>query len=498
MPGKVNPVLPEVVLQVAAQVIGNDTAITVGGMQGQFELNVRIPLIARNLLQSIHLLVDRVGGVRREVRRGHRGQQGGHASARPSRRSPPPPRSTSTSATTRATAIVKKAAESGRMLREVALEQGVDAELYDAGDRPAPDRRGQRRVSLTRASPKARANRGDGRASGWPRVGEQALLVDAADEADVGDLAVDRAAGERGATREVAQVPDQHRRSSRGIARVGARGASRAGAPGSRSRPGAGAGCRALASAPNSRDDERPCPGRRARSAATLERDDRSRARAARASTCPRTSRRSSSAPTRVDVAVDRAPALSGRCVPQTSTRDQPARVGRCSSRGHVVDVRGLRRRRGRCPRPRWPGSRRRSTGAVAAGGRRVRTRARRGALRGPASSRSSAPGASTGPTPCQTRIPAASRRSSSAGLSGCWARVALAPMRLQLARRSRPCRRAVQRVAAAAARPRAARRRAGRSRRPLSTGAPPRQRELAQADAGAEAASPRTSRCRS
>src|SRR3954467_1274286 len=43
MPGKVNPVMPEVVLQVGAQVIGNDTAITIGGMQGQFELNVRIP-----------------------------------------------------------------------------------------------------------------------------------------------------------------------------------------------------------------------------------------------------------------------------------------------------------------------------------------------------------------------------------------------------------------------------------------------------------------------
>ena len=50
MPGKVNPVIPEVVLQVSAQVIGNDTAITIGGMQGKFELNVRIPLIARNLL----------------------------------------------------------------------------------------------------------------------------------------------------------------------------------------------------------------------------------------------------------------------------------------------------------------------------------------------------------------------------------------------------------------------------------------------------------------
>src|SRR3954451_2218668 len=46
MPGKVNPVIPEVVLQVGAQVIGNDAAITIGGLQGQFELNVRVPLIA--------------------------------------------------------------------------------------------------------------------------------------------------------------------------------------------------------------------------------------------------------------------------------------------------------------------------------------------------------------------------------------------------------------------------------------------------------------------
>ena len=56
MPGKVNPVLAEVVLQVAAQVIGNDTAITIGGMQGNFELNVRVPLIARNLIDSLQLL----------------------------------------------------------------------------------------------------------------------------------------------------------------------------------------------------------------------------------------------------------------------------------------------------------------------------------------------------------------------------------------------------------------------------------------------------------
>ena len=56
MPGKVNPVIPEVVIQVGDQVIGNDAAITVAGTQGQFELNVRVPLIARNLLDSIKLL----------------------------------------------------------------------------------------------------------------------------------------------------------------------------------------------------------------------------------------------------------------------------------------------------------------------------------------------------------------------------------------------------------------------------------------------------------
>ena len=56
MPGKVNPVMPEVATQVAAQVIGNDAAITIGGMNGHLELNVYIPLIARNLLDSIKIL----------------------------------------------------------------------------------------------------------------------------------------------------------------------------------------------------------------------------------------------------------------------------------------------------------------------------------------------------------------------------------------------------------------------------------------------------------
>jgi fumarate hydratase, class II len=56
MPAKVNPVIPESVTQVAAQVIGNDAAVTVGGLSGNFELNVYIPMMARNVLESLRLL----------------------------------------------------------------------------------------------------------------------------------------------------------------------------------------------------------------------------------------------------------------------------------------------------------------------------------------------------------------------------------------------------------------------------------------------------------
>ncbi|HEY2768530.1 MAG TPA: class II fumarate hydratase [Solirubrobacteraceae bacterium] len=131
MPGKVNPVIPEVVLQVCAQVIGNDAAITVGGMQGQFELNVRIPLIARNLLQSLRLLTSAAQALAEKCVDGIKPNKAGtDASAA----------ATLAVATAlngaigydRATTIVKKATDSGRPLREVALEEGVDAKLYDA------------------------------------------------------------------------------------------------------------------------------------------------------------------------------------------------------------------------------------------------------------------------------------------------------------------------------------------------------------------------------
>jgi fumarate hydratase class II len=130
MPGKVNPVLPEVVLQVCAQVIGNDAAITIGGLQGNFELNVRIPLIARNLLQSIRLLANTSNAFAEKCVEGIQvNAEGCHRSAE----------STLAAATAlnpyigydRAAEIVKEAASSGRMLREVAYEKGVDEETYD-------------------------------------------------------------------------------------------------------------------------------------------------------------------------------------------------------------------------------------------------------------------------------------------------------------------------------------------------------------------------------
>jgi fumarate hydratase class II len=130
MPGKVNPVIPEVVTQVAAQVIGNDQAIAVGGLQGHFELNVFVPLLARNLLESIKLLASAsrlfaercVDGIKanREVCERYA-------------------ELTLSAATAlnpyigydKTAEIVKEAASSGRSLREVARDAGVDEATLD-------------------------------------------------------------------------------------------------------------------------------------------------------------------------------------------------------------------------------------------------------------------------------------------------------------------------------------------------------------------------------
>jgi len=130
MPGKVNPVIPEVVTQVAAQVIGNDVAVTVGGMQGHFELNVFVPVISRNVLDSVRLLAaaarllaDKcVAGIEANRENCERYAE-----------------LTLSAATAlnpfigydKATEIVKEAAATGKSLREVAREAGVDEETLD-------------------------------------------------------------------------------------------------------------------------------------------------------------------------------------------------------------------------------------------------------------------------------------------------------------------------------------------------------------------------------
>jgi fumarate hydratase, class II len=124
MPGKINPVLVEALTQVSAQVMGNDTVVAFAGSQGNFELNVYMPVIARNLLESIRLLgnvtrlfADRcVAGIEADVERCR-----AYAESSPS---------LGTSLTPyigyeAAAAIVKESMATGRSVRELALEQGV-------------------------------------------------------------------------------------------------------------------------------------------------------------------------------------------------------------------------------------------------------------------------------------------------------------------------------------------------------------------------------------
>jgi fumarate hydratase class II len=130
MPGKVNPVIPEVVTQVSAQVIGNDAAVTVGGMQGHFELNVFVPVIARNVLDSIRLLsaASRLFA--------EKCVEGIEANRETCERYAELTLSAATALNPyvgydKATEIVKEAATSGRSLREVAREAGVDEETLE-------------------------------------------------------------------------------------------------------------------------------------------------------------------------------------------------------------------------------------------------------------------------------------------------------------------------------------------------------------------------------
>jgi len=135
MPGKVNPVLPEAVTQVAVQVMGNDAAIAFGGSQGNFELNVFVPVIARNLLESIRfsaavcrLFAERcIDGIEANEERLR-----GYAESSPS---------IGTSLNPylgyeKTAAIIKESIASGRSIREIVLAEGLmtDVELDHALD----------------------------------------------------------------------------------------------------------------------------------------------------------------------------------------------------------------------------------------------------------------------------------------------------------------------------------------------------------------------------
>jgi fumarate hydratase class II len=123
-------VIPEVCIQVGAQVIGNDAAITVAGSQGQFELNVRVPLIARNLLDSIKLLSSASRLLDSKV------VQGVEPNEEMLTRHAESTLATATALNPhigydKGAEIVKEASESGRPIREVAAEMGVSEKILD-------------------------------------------------------------------------------------------------------------------------------------------------------------------------------------------------------------------------------------------------------------------------------------------------------------------------------------------------------------------------------
>jgi fumarate hydratase, class II len=137
MPGKVNPVVPEAVRQVCAQVIGNDATVAFAGTQGDFELNVMLPVMARNLLESIRLLAnvsrvlaDRcIAGLEPNVEVALAYAEGSPSIVTPLNR---------VLGYDEAAAIAKQALASGRSIREVVVERGhlesgkLTAEQLDA------------------------------------------------------------------------------------------------------------------------------------------------------------------------------------------------------------------------------------------------------------------------------------------------------------------------------------------------------------------------------
>ena len=127
MPGKVNPVVPEATLMACAQVIGNDVTITVAGAAGNFELNVMLPVIAKNVLESIRLLTSTsrllavrcVDGITAEVEHARALAEGSPSIVTPLNRY---------IGYEAAAAVVKQAVKEKRTIREVVIDQGHVAE----------------------------------------------------------------------------------------------------------------------------------------------------------------------------------------------------------------------------------------------------------------------------------------------------------------------------------------------------------------------------------
>ena len=123
MPGKVNPVIPEAVCMVCAQVIGNDAAIAFGGAAGNFELNVMLPMLARNILESIRLLAsvsrlfaDRcISGITANADRAREYAEGSPSIATPLNRY---------IGYEEAAKVAKQAVAEGKTIRQVVLERG--------------------------------------------------------------------------------------------------------------------------------------------------------------------------------------------------------------------------------------------------------------------------------------------------------------------------------------------------------------------------------------
>src|SRR5215218_8643654 len=130
MPGKVNPVMAEVLTQVSAQVIGNDAAITVGGLSGAFELNVYIPMMARNLLQSITYLAAACRNFAARCVDGITAN-GERAQALAENTLVLVTALNPVVGYDEGAAISKEAAATGRSLREVALDHGVAPDVLD-------------------------------------------------------------------------------------------------------------------------------------------------------------------------------------------------------------------------------------------------------------------------------------------------------------------------------------------------------------------------------